>query len=863
LFTSPLAANLIICSLTSVLFLAQYLRRRRGFLLFWGVAWGAQALSTAWLLQGFMSGAGQAGPFVFNTLLLAGAWLLARGICQFADTQLALSWLPVSAAVALVDLALGSSGWAALSCALLMQIKAAASLWRNVSMAGKGTKLVSLCLALWALLYLAYPISISYPTAASWLYFINALLSFGAAMGLLALFHESLHGQLSAAQADLERSSATLKAILDTTPVSISLLKDRRMIWSNAASVELLGYSLREQKGLSTERLYATREEWEKAGEDLYGQIARYGRGSIETKYLHKDGHELICQVQGGPLNKQNPDDGYIFTTVDITARKKAERLLARQQERLEEMVVQRTAELEKANQELRRENTQRRQIQEQLRQSEYLFRTLTETVASAIFIIQGDHYQYMNPAGVRMLGRSYEEIMQRPFWEVLHPDFKEMVRGRGRARQSGQEVPTHYELKVINPDLGERWWDFNASSFTYNDQPAVLGTAFDITERKRAEDTLKSEKERFHSLVEQASLGISLLGPEGEYQYINPKFIEMFGYTPEDIPNGRAWFNLAFPDPDLRKQVIRCWRDDLRKFVIGEARPRTYEVRCNDGSFKTTVIRSVALANGGNLIFYEDITEQKKLEAQLAHAQKMEAVGTLSGGVAHEFNNILMSMRGYLQLLAMEGDLSPKAKERIGKVEHGTERAAELIQKMLTFSRLESGERAMVDVNACAQTVYGLLQPALNAHIQVKLDLAPDPPQVLANYSQLEQILLNLAYNAQDAIDGPGIITFKTQASDLDQDFAYTHPWARPGLYMAVSVKDTGQGMPPDIAERVFDPFFTTKGPDKGTGLGLAVVYALIHNLGGGIMVQSEPGAGSTFTVYLPTSQAAEPAAS
>jgi len=356
--------------------------------------------------------------------------------------------------------------------------------------------------------------------------------------------------------------------------------------------------------------------------------------------------------------------------------------------------------------------------------------------------------------------------------------------------------------------------------------------------------------------LVEQASLGICLLGPEGDYQYINPKFLEMFGYSEAEIPNGLAWFRLAYPDPQIRKEVMKAWRDDLHKYAIGEARPRTYDVQCKDGSKKTTVIRSVALTNGSNLVFFEDITEQKELEAQLAHAQKMEAVGTLSGGVAHEFNNILMAMRGYLQLLALEDDLSLKARERINKVEQGTERAAELIKKMLTLSPMESGERAMVDINNSVQTIYGQIRQSFGSQIEIKLELTPDPPRVLAHHSQVEQILLNLAHNARDAIAGPGLVTFQTQTCILDQAFAYTHPWAKPGPYMAISISDTGQGMAPDIEARVFDPFFTTKGPDQGTGLGLAVVYALVHNSGGGILVDSKPGLGSTFTVYLPIFQ-------
>jgi two-component system, cell cycle sensor histidine kinase and response regulator CckA len=258
-------------------------------------------------------------------------------------------------------------------------------------------------------------------------------------------------------------------------------------------------------------------------------------------------------------------------------------------------------------------------------------------------------------------------------------------------------------------------------------------------------------------------------------------------------------------------------------------------------------------MASGDNLVFYVDVTEQKKIEAQLSHTDKMEAVGTLSGGVAHEFNNILMAIRGYLQLLSMDSGMPSKAMDRIQKVEQAAERAANLIKKMLTFSRLDPKELTLVDANTAVQTVHGILQQSLDQPIRIKLDLAPNLPGILANYSQLEQLLLNIALNASDAISGPGQITIRTSMQELDDAFARINFWAKPGAYLVISIIDTGAGMSPEIAGRAFDPFFTTKGPDKGTGLGLAIAYALVHNLGGGIQVETESGKGTTFTIYLP----------
>jgi PAS domain S-box-containing protein len=729
LLISALVTNIVGSLLAALLFLTLKLRHHQTYLGLWSLAWIAQTIVAALLLVQIPSDSIAVRQIALHGLVLTSVWLLACGIYESLNRKLNLAWLLGSAGFLALDAATGTTGWPTYAWVLLMQTNAAICLWRHGSVRGTGPGVVCLGLILWSIIPLNSPVYSLAPWLPGWGGLASAFFGLASALGLMALFFEARHLELQGGQAELEKTSATLKAILDTAPVNISLVKDRRVVWANPAAEKILGYSLEELTGFPTERLHPSREDWQRTGDELYGQITRTGKGSLEVTYVRKDGEQVICHVQGGPLSPEDLSQGYIFTVMDITDRKRAEKQLARQQERLEEMVAQRTAQLEKVNQELRHENA----------------------------------------------------------------------------------------------------------------------------ERKIAQEELTREKERFYSLIQHAPLSISLLGPDGYYKYLNPKFIETFGYDLSDIPRGRDWFHKAYPDAETRRQALTAWQDDLKTYGVGEARPRTYTVQCKDGSRKIVDFRPVAMANGDNLVFYVDVTEQKKIEAQLAHAEKMEAVGTLSGGVAHEFNNILMAMRGYLQLLSLDSGISDQAKDRIQKVEQAAERAANLIKKMLTFSRHEPKELTLVDVNTAVQTVQGMLQQSLDQPTQIKLDLAPELPGILANYSQLEQLLLNIALNARDAISGPGQITIRTSKQQLDDAFARIHFWAKPGSYLVISIIDTGSGMSPEIVGRAFDPFFTTKGPDKGTGLGLAIAYALVHNLGGGIQVETESGKGTTFTIYLP----------
>jgi signal transduction histidine kinase/ActR/RegA family two-component response regulator len=247
------------------------------------------------------------------------------------------------------------------------------------------------------------------------------------------------------------------------------------------------------------------------------------------------------------------------------------------------------------------------------------------------------------------------------------------------------------------------------------------------------------------------------------------------------------------------------------------------------------------------------DITEMEQLQRQLQHAQKMLALGMLAAGMAHEFNNILAAIRGYAQLMLLKARGDDALSEHLKDIDESCQRAAKLIRKMLTFSRVDAGEKRPVKLNQIVEGVQSLLRQTFQPDIELEADLQGGLPFVMAEPTQLEQVIINLAVNARDAMPNGGKVRFVSQLTELGESFCRDHPWAKAGRYLEVDVEDSGQGMPQEILDQVFEPFFTTKEPGKGTGLGLSIAYSIVKNHGGYIIAESEEGAGTCFRIYLP----------
>ena len=364
---------------------------------------------------------------------------------------------------------------------------------------------------------------------------------------------------------------------------------------------------------------------------------------------------------------------------------------------------------------------------------------------------------------------------------------------------------------------------------------------------------TLKENEERFRTLVEESPMGISLIGRDGRYKYVNPSFKMMFGYTIDDIPSGKDWFEKAFPNEEMRQEVIDTWIKNKQETSIGQARPQEYTVTCKDGTRKEIHFRPVTLKSADQFVIYEDITDKRIMERQLQQSQKMEAIGTLAGGIAHDFNNLLMGIQGRTSLMINDANLSQDYSEHLRGIEEYVKSATDLTKQLLGFARGGKYEVKPSDINELLERssqMFGRTKKEIRIHRKLQEDLWTTD----VDRSQIEQVLLNLYVNAWQAMPQGGELYLQTENVILDENYVQPY-YVDPGKYIKISITDTGIGMDEDTREKIFDPFFTTKALGRGTGLGLASVYGIIKNHGGSINVYSEVGEGTTFTLYLPAS--------
>ncbi len=373
------------------------------------------------------------------------------------------------------------------------------------------------------------------------------------------------------------------------------------------------------------------------------------------------------------------------------------------------------------------------------------------------------------------------------------------------------------------------------------------------VEELQQSQKAISETKERFLTLVQQAPFGIALLNASGEYVWINPKFIDMFGYSLEDVPNGKAWFQKAFPDPDLRARVISAWKEDLDRHEIGYSRVRVFEVTCKDGTRKTVQFHPVRLTTQEDLMVCEDISERLQLEEQLHHARKMEAIGTLAGGIAHDFNNLMQGIVGYAQLMLMEKAENDPDYPRLKGIEKAVERAAHLVRQLMLFGRKAVSQRKLLHLGNEIRQAVQVLERTIPKMIRIEWNVDADLMPIEADSTQIEQILLNLGTNAADAMPDGGVLSITARNVTILHTKSALQGELAPGDYILLQVSDTGIGMDPEIIQHIFEPFFTTKDLGKGTGLGLASVYGIVTAHGGLIECDSIRGKGTTFRVFFP----------
>jgi PAS domain S-box-containing protein len=372
-----------------------------------------------------------------------------------------------------------------------------------------------------------------------------------------------------------------------------------------------------------------------------------------------------------------------------------------------------------------------------------------------------------------------------------------------------------------------------------------------DITERKQEEQALRRSEEKYRQLFENATYGIFRSKPDGTLLDVNSALVAMLGYDSKEQLLSLKLNSDVYENPADRAAAIeKC-------MPTGRVGGVEVKWKRRDGNIIHVRLTGRIIGGGDGKIgdmevIVEDITERLGLEEQLRQSQKMEAVGLLAGGIAHDFNNLLSVILGNSELLLDTAQAGP-ASHYAHEIKKATRRAAELTRQLLAFSRKQVLHPAILDLNAVIQDVGKILQRVIGEDVRIVTDLATNLGSIRADRGQIEQILMNLATNARDAMPNGGKFTLRTGNIDLGPEDAARHSWVKVGQYIHLAVSDTGMGMTEDVRSRVFEPFFTTKGRGRGTGLGLATAYGIVKQSAGFIWVSSAPGAGTTFDIYFP----------
>jgi two-component system cell cycle sensor histidine kinase/response regulator CckA len=492
--------------------------------------------------------------------------------------------------------------------------------------------------------------------------------------------------------------------------------------------------------------------------------------------------------------------------------------------------------------------------IRRKLMEREQLFNLINENATDMIAVVDMDGTRMFNSLSYqKMLGYSTEELQASSAFEQIHPDDRERVKkGADDALRSGIGQTMDYRFRHKN----RSWLVLESTSSVICNAEGkpekLLIVNRDITKRKRAEEALRSSETHFRSVVEAAPYGIYSASIAGRFLQVNPALLKMLGYEHEqDLLRRDLATDIFRHDGEYQRliQLVTCGeeiKDIEMEWKRHDGTPII--VRCSGRR-----IIHETLVPASYEAFAEDVTEKRVLERQLRMAQKMEAIGRLSGGIAHDFNNLLGVIIGYSGVLRKALGASNALSEHALEIEKAGQRAAALTKQLLAFSRQQVLTPAVVNLNTLISSMEGMLPRLLGEDIGVSLVLEPDLYSVKTDQSQIEQVILNLAVNARDAMPTGGILTVRTANVELNQTYTRSHPGSNAGSYVLMVVTDTGMGMDKGTLAHIFEPFFTTKELGKGTGLGLATVYGIVKQSNGYIWVDSAPGKGSSFELYLP----------
>lgn len=499
----------------------------------------------------------------------------------------------------------------------------------------------------------------------------------------------------------------------------------------------------------------------------------------------------------------------------------------------------------------------ERKRAEEALRKSEQKYRQLVENIPMVVYraeVVPEPRVLFVSPRVEELTGYPAQKFLSDPrFWaELIHPKDRQKVFAKWTGAVKNSSV-FRSEYRLRRKDGRERWvMDIaRPSQAESGDVPRFDGMVIDISDRRRAEATQR----RLTTAIEHAADGIVMIDTQGTIQYVNPAFEQITGYSREEAV-GQSMQILESAEQDAS-----FYQEMWDTLTTGKVWSSRFTSKKKDGTLyeeERTIspIRDSSGETVGYVAVKRDVSKEVALEAQLRQSQKMEAVGMLAGGVAHDFNNVLTVILGNSEFLLDSLVDSDPRRETVAQIQAAAESAESLTRQLLAFSRQQVLAPQVLDLNKILTNVEKMLRRMIGEDVELVTLLDPALGAVEADPGQVEQVILNLAVNARDAMPEGGKLTIVTANADLDEPDLSDDAAMIPGHYVMLAMTDTGCGMDAETRSRIFEPFFSTKEIGKGTGLGLSTVYGIVKQSGGHIRVDSEPGHGATFKIYLPRVQ-------